>query len=114
MLMPSIFTEDLFDDFFDFPDFDKMEHQMDKKLYGRHAKNVMKADVKEKANVAGRKDLLRRSKPLHIFSFHTQNLISHPLCQLQLMKGHNDRQALFSGKFLQHRQKFELILHIQK
>ena len=53
MLMPSIFGESLFDDFFDFPefpDFEKMENQMDKKLYGRHAKNLMKVDIKDKEN----------------------------------------------------------------
>ena len=53
MLRPSIFGENLFDDFFDFPefaDFEKMERQMDKKLYGRHAKNLMKADIKDKEN----------------------------------------------------------------
>ncbi|MDY5022565.1 MAG: Hsp20/alpha crystallin family protein [Blautia sp.] len=44
MLMPSIFGESLFDDFmegFDFPDVDKV-------LYGKNAKNLMKTDVKEK------------------------------------------------------------------
>ena len=43
MLMPSIFGENLFDDWMDFsfPD-------IDKKLYGKHAKNVMKTDIKEK------------------------------------------------------------------
>ena len=53
MLRPSIFGENLFDDFFDFPefpDFEKMEHQMNKKLYGRHAKNLMKVDIKDKDN----------------------------------------------------------------
>ena len=45
MLMPSIFGENLFDDFdnlmnFSFPD-------VDKELYGKHAKNMMKTDVKE-------------------------------------------------------------------
>ena len=41
--MPSIFGENLFDDWMDFsfPD-------IDKKLYGKHAKNVMKTDIKEK------------------------------------------------------------------
>ena len=55
MLMPSIFGEDLFDDWMDyFPfgrDFDKefskamapAEHA----LYGKHAKNMMKTDVRE-------------------------------------------------------------------
>ncbi len=44
MLMPSIFGESLFDDFMDgfaFPN-------IDKKLYGKHAANLMKTDVKEK------------------------------------------------------------------
>ena len=43
MLMPSIFGENLFDDWMDFsfPD-------IDKKLYGKHAKNVMKTYIKEK------------------------------------------------------------------
>ena len=42
MLMPSIFGENLFDDWmnFSFPDIDKA-------LYGKRANNVMKTDVKE-------------------------------------------------------------------
>ena len=42
MLMPSIFGENLFYDWMDFsfPDIDKT-------LYGKHAKNMMKTDVKE-------------------------------------------------------------------
>ena len=48
MLMPSIFGEDLFDDFFDFPFYDDCAtDKAEKKLYGRHAKNLMKTDVKE-------------------------------------------------------------------
>lgn len=47
MLRPSIFEETLLDDFFDFPDFDKLEHQMNKKLYGHHAKDLMKTDIKD-------------------------------------------------------------------
>ena len=46
MLMPSIFGENLFDDFmndFSFPTFPNV----DKELYGKHAKNLMKTDVKE-------------------------------------------------------------------
>lgn len=45
MLMPSIFRENLFDDWFDFsfPD-------VDRKLYGKHADRVMRTDVKEKDN----------------------------------------------------------------
>ena len=53
MLMPSIFGEDLFDEFVkDFPfyydnrDFQKMEN----KLYGHHGKNMMKTDIKEMEN----------------------------------------------------------------
>ena len=52
MLMPSIFGEDLFDDFFDFPFYydDRAERKAEKKLYGRNAKNLMKTDIKEKDN----------------------------------------------------------------
>ena len=46
MMMPSIFGENLFDDFMEgfsvpmFPD-------IDRELYGKHAKNMMKTDVRE-------------------------------------------------------------------
>lgn len=52
MMTPSIFGENLFDDFFDdffgFPVFDdKAMQKTQKKLYGRHAANMMKTDVQE-------------------------------------------------------------------
>ena len=49
MLMPSIFGEDMFDDFMrDFPFFDdRDEKRAERKLYGRRGKNLMKTDVKE-------------------------------------------------------------------
>lgn len=52
MMMPSIFGENLFDeffdDFFDFPAFnDKAVQKAQKNLYGRHAANMMKTDVQE-------------------------------------------------------------------
>ena len=48
MLMPSIFGENLFDDFFDFPFWDdKEERKLEKKLYGHRAKNLMKTDIRE-------------------------------------------------------------------
>lgn len=43
MLMPSVYGRDFFDDLMDgfgFPD-------VNKKLYGRHAKNLMKTDIRE-------------------------------------------------------------------
>ena len=41
--------DDLFDEFDHFPFFnDKEEKKMEKKLYGRRAKNLMKTDIKEK------------------------------------------------------------------
>ena len=46
MLMPSIFGESLFDDWFD--DFDRQMQHMDHRLYGRNAKREMKTDVREK------------------------------------------------------------------
>lgn len=52
MLLPSMFGENLFDDFFGFDDFpfwdDREEKKMEKKLYGRRAKNLMKTDIKER------------------------------------------------------------------
>ena len=53
MLMPSIFGENLFDDFFDggFPFYDdKALRNTEKKLYGRKADHVMKTDIKEMDN----------------------------------------------------------------
>lgn len=52
MMTPSIFGEslfdDFFDDFFDFPVFDdKAMQKAQRKLYGHHAANMMKTDVKE-------------------------------------------------------------------
>ena len=40
MLMPSIFNDNLFDDFFDFPFYDdKADRKIQRKLYGHHAGN---------------------------------------------------------------------------
>ena len=51
MLMPSIFGNDMFGDFFTDPWFDEKEFKdMQKKLYGHTAKNVMSTDVKEVEN----------------------------------------------------------------
>ena len=49
MLMPSIFGENLLDDFFDdFPFYDeKAARKAEKKLYGRKAARLMKTDIKE-------------------------------------------------------------------
>ena len=44
MMMPSIFNDNLFDDFFEFPFFDD---RAERKLYGHNAKNIMKTDIKE-------------------------------------------------------------------
>ena len=50
MLMPSIFGENLFDEFMnDFPFFDDSDmRKAEKKLYGRRGKNIMKTDIQEK------------------------------------------------------------------
>ena len=44
MLRPSIFNDNLFDDFFEFPFFDD---RAERKLYGHNAKNIMKTDINE-------------------------------------------------------------------
>ena len=43
--MPSLFTENLFDDFFN--DFDEDFFGKKNPLYGKHARNMMKTDVRE-------------------------------------------------------------------
>ena len=45
MLLPSIFGESLLDDWMDFPEMDFPD--IDRKLYGKHAANIMKTDVRE-------------------------------------------------------------------
>ena len=42
--MPSIFNDNVFDDFFDCPFYDD---RAEKKLYGHHAANLMKTDIQE-------------------------------------------------------------------
>lgn len=46
MMMPSVFGENLFDDLMDFP-FEKEFFGRRNPLYGKHAKNIMKTDIKE-------------------------------------------------------------------
>ena len=47
MMMPSIFGENLFDDdWMDFP-FDRFDRGRKNPLYGKHAKNMMKTDIRE-------------------------------------------------------------------
>lgn len=52
MLMPSIFGENLFDEFFnDFPFYDDRDmRKAEKKLYGGRAAHLMKTDIKELEN----------------------------------------------------------------
>ena len=48
MLVPSIFSDNFFDDFFEFPFIDdREERNAERKLYGHHAANLMKTDIKE-------------------------------------------------------------------
>ena len=48
-MLPSIFGENLFDDFFSDP-FGMMVPQGRDPLYGKHGKNLMKTDVRETEN----------------------------------------------------------------
>ena len=47
MLVPSIFRENLFDDWMDDFVFPREFHDVDRKLYGKHAGKVMLTDVKD-------------------------------------------------------------------
>ena len=46
MLLPSVFGENLFDEWFNFPEFRDVD-RTERKLYGRHADRLMKTDVHE-------------------------------------------------------------------
>ena len=48
-MLPSIFGENLFDDFFRFPEFRDFD-RTERKLYGGHAGHIMKTDVREHEN----------------------------------------------------------------
>ena len=48
-MLPSIFSENMFDDFFSDP-FDREFFGAHNPLYGKHAKNMMKTDIHEKEN----------------------------------------------------------------
>ena len=48
MLVPCIFSDNFFDDFFEFPFIDdRAEKNAERKLYGHHVANLMKTDIKE-------------------------------------------------------------------
>ena len=48
MLMPSIFGENMFDEFFRDPFFDSRDmKKLEKKLYGRRGTNLMKTDIRD-------------------------------------------------------------------
>lgn len=49
MMMPRMFGESLFDEFMNFP-FEKEFFGHHDPLYGKHAKNIMKTDIREKEN----------------------------------------------------------------
>ena len=48
-MLPSIFGENLFDEFFTDP-FAAVNAEVNNRLYGKNAKNLMKTDIKEKQN----------------------------------------------------------------
>ena len=48
-MLPSIFGENLFDDWFSFPNFPEVR-DIERKLYGRRAAHEMKTDVREHEN----------------------------------------------------------------
>ena len=67
MLMPSIFNDNLFDDFFDFPFYDdKADRKIQRKLYGHHAGNLMKTDIKEKKMDTNWRSIFRDSRKMKL------------------------------------------------
>lgn len=65
-------------------------------------------------NVTFRENLLRCSEAVHPVAADTGNLIGNPSCQIQFMKGHDDRQFSCPGHILYNGKKFQLIADVQK
>ena len=65
-------------------------------------------------NVTFRENLLRCSEAVHPVAADAGNLIGNPSCQIQFMKGHDDRQFSCPGHILYNGKKFQLIADVQK
>ena len=96
MLMPMMRREDLFDDFFGFPmmrGFDDME----KKLYGRHASNIMKTDVQEHED--------RFEIDIDLPGFKKEEIeinLEKGYLSVSATKGHSEEQKNEQGKMIRH------------
>ena len=99
MLLPSIFGENLLDDWMDFPRMDFPD--IDRKLYGKHAQHVMKTDVHEHEDgfeididLPGfKKEEINLSLENGYLSVHASKAID----QEQKKKGKLIRQERYSG-----------------
>ena len=102
MLMPSIFGEDMFDDFMrDFPFFDDRElRKADRKLYGHHAKNLMKTDIKD---VDGNYEL-----SIDLPGFHKEDVkiqLKDGYLNIQASRTENKDEKDNNGKYV-HRERY--------
>ena len=99
MLLPSIFGENLLDDWMEFPRMDFPD--IDRKLYGKHAQHVMKTDVHEHEDgfeididLPGfKKEEINLSLENGYLSVHASKAID----QEQKKKGKLIRQERYSG-----------------
>ena len=88
-MLPSIFGEDLFDDFFGDP-FEMMVPQSRNPLYGKHAKNLMKTDVRETEDSY-------THRPKQAFGFRTDNK-TRPAAIAELVAFVRDHPELFHDR----------------
>ena len=103
MLMPSIFGENLFDDFFE--DFPWMDDNMDmkkteKKLYGRRAARLMKTDIKD---VDGNYEL-----SIDLPGFHKEDVkiqLKDGYLNIQASRTENKDEKDNNGKYV-HRERY--------
>ena len=94
MLTPSIFGENLLDDWFDFPSFKDFERP-EKKLYGSHADRLMKTDVKE------HEDRFELDVELPGFSKDEIGLeLSEGYLMIKAAKSHNEDKSDKEGKII--------------
>ena len=67
MLMPSIFNDNLFDDFFDFPFYDdKADRKIQRKTVWTSCRHLMKTDIKEKKDGYELRSIFRDSRKMKL------------------------------------------------
>ena len=111
-MLPSIFNNNLFDDFFGFPFYydNRAEDKAEKKLYGHHAANLMKTDIRETDDAKAYRlavELKKKGKHLMAYSGYTfEELMQLPDPYVKKLLGELD--LLVDGRFIMEQKNIDL------